>query len=76
MLDIVVFPAAGSLDWINQAMSALAERHLEDGTIHYFTSKDFEISCEPPLNCHIDGELIGTTPVRYAVKPGALRIRF
>lgn len=75
-LDILVFPNSDALDMVKQIIGALTETHLQIGNIPYFTSSDFEIITDPPLLCHIDGELLGETPVHYQVKPGALTIRF
>jgi YegS/Rv2252/BmrU family lipid kinase len=76
MLDIIVFPSIDSFETARQLFGAFTETHLEDGSIPYFTSSDFEITTDPPLYCQADGELIGKTPVHYTVKKGAIKVRF
>ncbi|MCE1247356.1 MAG: diacylglycerol kinase family lipid kinase [Firmicutes bacterium] len=76
MLDIIVFPSIDSFETMKQLIGAFTETHLEDGSIPYFTSGDFEITTDPPLYCQADGELIGKTPARYWVKKGAIKVRF
>lgn len=44
----------------------------KDG-LKFFSGRDFEISSEPRLKLEIDGEVIGKTPFRARVIPGALR---
>jgi diacylglycerol kinase (ATP) len=39
-----------------------------------FEGKELEISSCKPLSVHVDGRLIGTTPMRFRVLPGALKV--
>ena len=39
-----------------------------------FTLRDIRVEGVRPLPVHADGEPLGTTPVAFAVRPGALRI--
>ena len=39
-----------------------------------FESRRLEVFCRSRLQVHVDGILIGTTPVRFGVRPGALAV--
>jgi diacylglycerol kinase (ATP) len=42
--------------------------------IETFESRRLEVFCRTRLQVHVDGILIGTTPVRFGVRPGALAV--
>lgn len=76
MLDIVVFPFSNENPIANQVLSVFMENHIDKNEIKYFKSSDFEIITEPEVYCHIDGEILGKTPVKYSVRKKALKIKF
>jgi diacylglycerol kinase family enzyme len=39
-----------------------------------FEGKTLEVSSSKPLSVHVDGQPIGTTPVRFGVLPKALKV--
>lgn len=73
LLDLVAVRAApvGRLSLL--ASKVLVSQHLEDELIVHRQVRALEIHSEPPMPFNADGELIGRTPVRYEVLPGALR---
>jgi diacylglycerol kinase (ATP) len=42
--------------------------------IETFESRRLDVFCRSRLQVHVDGILIGTTPVRFGVRPGALAV--
>ncbi len=49
-------------------------RHLGHPKVHYLATKSVQIDSRPPLEIAADGDIIGHTPAKIAVKPGALRV--
>jgi len=76
MLDIVIFPFSNKNPIASQVFSVFMENHIENNEIKHFTSSDFEIITKPQVYCHIDGEILGKTPVKYSVRKRALKIKF
>lgn len=73
LLDLVVVRAAsvGRLSLL--ASKVLVSQHLDDELILHRQVPALEVHAEPAMSFNADGELIGHTPVRYRVLPGALR---
>lgn len=76
LLDIIVLPLSDSTDLSRQVFEVFTGTHLDNGEIPYFRSSEFEIITDPPVHYQLDGEVLGRTPVRYEVKPGALKVKF
>lgn len=49
--------------------------HVDDLRTDYFTAREVEIETDRGTRVSIDGEVIGWTPVRFSVIPGALKVR-
>ncbi|WP_019816300.1 lipid kinase [Saccharomonospora saliphila] len=55
-------------------------RRLRDGTfvehdnVHYLTSRRLHLTTEPPSPVTVDGELVSTTPTRFAIERNALHV--
>ena len=76
LLDIIVLPLTDSTDLPRQVFEVFTGTHLDNGEIPYFKSGNFEIITDPPVYYQLDGEVLGSTPVRYEVRPGALKVKF
>ncbi len=50
-------------------------RHLEDPAVFHFTAKELDLETDPEQEVNLDGELVGTAPMRFSVWPRALRVR-
>ncbi len=48
--------------------------HIHHRAVNYFPSAWLEIDAAQPLDVVADGELIGQTPARFDLRPGALRL--
>jgi diacylglycerol kinase (ATP) len=42
--------------------------------VETFETRRLEVFCRTRQQVHVDGVLIGTTPVRFGVRPGALAV--
>lgn len=49
--------------------------HLHSARVTTGRGRDIEIQTATPVPVHLDGEPLGTTPLRIAVRPRALRVR-
>jgi YegS/Rv2252/BmrU family lipid kinase len=49
--------------------------HLRSAKVTTASGRSLEIATEPAVPVHLDGEPAATTPIRIAVRPGALRVR-
>jgi diacylglycerol kinase family enzyme len=43
--------------------------------VDYFEAESVEVESDQPLDVQLDGDLRGTTPARFRIRPRALRIR-
>jgi diacylglycerol kinase (ATP) len=50
-------------------------RHLEDPAVFHFAATELVLDIDPVQEVNLDGELVGTTPMRFSVWPRALRVR-
>ncbi len=50
--------------------------HIEHERAEYFQAKEVRVEAEKSTTVSVDGEVIGHTPARFRVVPGALRVRW
>jgi YegS/Rv2252/BmrU family lipid kinase len=70
-LHVFVVPSAA---W---AASALANAALGDGLMdgcERFSGREISVTADEPVTVHLDGELLGKTPVSMRVQPAALNL--
>jgi len=48
--------------------------HINEPEVSYFTGRKIEVHSEPPAVLDLDGELFGTTPATFSIRPLALEI--
>lgn len=73
LLDVCTFKGQGKLT-IARHLAGVMSGNLSDETLlDYRQAKEVEVKTEPPLPVHVDGDVIGVTPVTIAVAPLALR---
>lgn len=76
-LDCIVIRAVEGLDIATLGAKVFAAAHLEpevDERVEFRRCRRIEIDSVPPLPFHADGESLGTTPIRFELMPGALRM--
>jgi diacylglycerol kinase (ATP) len=49
--------------------------HIEHEGVRYFRARNVKVEAEHDVRVSVDGELIGQTPVRFSIIPGALKVR-
>jgi len=48
--------------------------HVDLPEIEYRTAREVTIECVPDVDVTVDGDPVGTTPARFRVRPGVLRV--
>ena len=74
-LDCVLFGDITKLDFLTTFPKIYAGRHLAHPRVDLVRGRRVSIDGEIPLPVVLDGEQVGTTPARFEVVPGALRVR-
>jgi diacylglycerol kinase (ATP) len=74
LLDVVLFQGGGLGRVGGYLARALARRHLAAPGTLFRRARVVEVTTDPVLPVQADGELVGTTPARLTVVPGALRV--
>jgi YegS/Rv2252/BmrU family lipid kinase len=74
-LDVCIVRARNALDYLAVAWSVLLGRQRRDSRLHCLTAENsVRVESKRPLLVHADGEIIGETPVRIEVMPGAVQV--
>jgi len=78
LLDVYVIGFEGTLrDLLSLGrigMLVRRGRHLDHPAVTHLLAPTVELQTDPPLELDVDGEPCGTTPARFEVVPGALRV--
>jgi diacylglycerol kinase family enzyme len=75
VFDVVTIGDVSKLDFVTSAPKLYNGRYLAHPKVELLRSSWVAISADEPLPLEVDGEPIGTTPARFDVVPGALRLR-
>jgi len=75
LLDCVLFGDVTKLDFVTTFPKIYAGRHLAHPKIELVRGATVTVESDPPLPVVLDGEQPGTTPARFEIVPGALRVR-
>jgi diacylglycerol kinase (ATP) len=73
--DVVLIGDVTKLDFVVSAPKLYRGTHLEHPKVELLRSAVVEVEAPVPLPVETDGEVVGTTPARFDVLPGALRVR-
>jgi diacylglycerol kinase family enzyme len=73
--DVVTIGDVTKLDFLTTAPKLYSGRYLAHPKVELLRSSSAAIDAAAPLPLEVDGEPIGSTPARFAVVPGALRLR-
>jgi diacylglycerol kinase (ATP) len=74
LLNVNLVDDLPMLEGIKQIRRLSQGRHTDHEKVRYFTAKAISVGADEPVDVATDGEIIGTTPARFEVKPGALRL--
>jgi diacylglycerol kinase family enzyme len=75
LFDVVTIGDVNKLDFLTTAPKLYSGRYLAHPKVELLRSSTVVITAAEPLPLEVDGEPIGSTPARFEVVPGALRLR-
>ncbi len=75
LFDVVLIGDITKLDFATTAPKLYSGTYLSHPKVEPLRSASVAVDAEEPLPLEADGEPIGTTPARFEVVPGALRLR-
>lgn len=73
-IDVIVVTAQTFLEEMRLATRFLAGAHLQSDHLVFRRGHDARIDADPPMRFSSDGELLGQTPIRFTIRPAALRV--
>lgn len=73
-LDAYIFEGQGVAGLVNHGLRLLLRRLRRDARLETRAVRRLAVDTAQPLPVHVDGEPIGTTPLRLEVQPLALRL--
>jgi len=74
LLDVCIYRCASRSRLLVHSLRTLLHRHIGKSGVIYLKARHIRMSAVQPLPVEIDGELFGTTPVEYTVRPKAVRL--
>ena len=75
LFDVVLIGDVNRIDFMTTAPKLYKGTHVHHPKIEVLRSKTVGVDAPEPLPIELDGEQVGTTPARWEVVPGALRLR-
>jgi diacylglycerol kinase (ATP) len=63
------------LDFVTTAPKLYSGKHVHHPKIEVLRSRTVAVDAAVPLPIEVEGEPVGTTPARFEIVPGALRVR-
>src|SRR5205085_917592 len=75
LFDVVLIGDVNRIDFLRTAPKLYSGAYLAHPKVETFRSRRVAVDAPTPLPIELDGEQPGTTPARWQVVPGALRVR-
>lgn len=75
LFDVVFIGDINKLDFVTTAPKIYSGKYLAHPKVEVARAKIVSVDAEERLPIELDGEQVGTTPVRFEVVPDAIRIR-
>ena len=75
LFDVVLIGDVNKLDFVTTAPKLYGGGHVRHPKVDVVRSATVTIEAGEPLPLEVEGEPVGTTPARFEVVPGALRVR-
>lgn len=72
LLDVLLLDSKGVANMISRGTSIFSND--EDATIEHWQARRILIEADPPQPVQVDGEMVGFTPIRAEILPGALNV--
>lgn len=73
-LDVVVVRETGRFEFLTAFPRVFGGSHLSHPKVLTFRGSRIQIESSPPMPVLLDGDVVGQTPVRFDVRPQALRV--
>ena len=73
-LDLSLLRATGRLEIALQFLRLLRGTHVRHRRATYFRAREISVETRAPADVQLDGDCVGTTPARFIVRRGALRL--
>ncbi len=75
LFDVVLIGDVTKLDFVTTAPKLYKGRHVTHPKIEVLRSANVSVDASQPLPIEVEGEPIGTTPARFEIVAGALKVR-
>jgi diacylglycerol kinase (ATP) len=75
LFDVVLFGDINKADFVRSVLKIYRGTHVSHPKIDVLRSSTVSVESAKPLPLEVDGEQPGTTPARFEIVPGALRVR-
>jgi YegS/Rv2252/BmrU family lipid kinase len=73
-LDLCIVKGKGPLALVRQSLPVLLSRKITYSDVEMLRVRELIVDSDEPLPFQVDGELAGMAPVRFSVRPRALRV--
>lgn len=74
LLNVLVIRAMPKPQLLALLPKVMKGRHEGHPAVQLFTARRLRLDCDPPHPLNIDGDVRGTTPAEFQVRPAALRV--
>lgn len=74
LLNVYLFQGRGFTDMVRHVVQVLLRRHRRDPLVRHRAVREATVCTARPLPVQVDGEPIGTTPMRFEIVPQALSV--
>lgn len=74
LMELTLIEAVGRLELALQFVRLLRGTHVRHRKVRFFRGRWLEVSADPEQPLAFDGELLGTSPVRFEVAPRSLTL--
>jgi diacylglycerol kinase (ATP) len=75
LFDVVLIGDVTKLDFVTTSPKLYSGGHVRHPRVEVLRSRTVAVDAAEPLPIEVEGEPVGTTPARFEVVPGALRVR-
>ena len=75
LFDVLLIGDVTKLDFATTAPKLYRGKHIGHPKIDLLRARVVTVDCAETLPIELDGEQVGTTPARFEIVPGALRVR-
>lgn len=74
LLNICLIRSGPKLKVLRKLPTIFTGAHIREPEVSYFPVRAIEVESEPPAGLQMDGDVFGTTPVKFTVCPQALQV--